>query len=677
MSLAASIVVKNKNNVWIDDNMVDRCHKCGAEFTMYRRKHHCRNCGNIFCYSCVNRLITIPKFITDVPEPADYWNPSYYITSLKGDKVRVCDECYHLIKSKIEVYDKIVVLFNKPVSIDDVKELPNESYMDVKNHYFDHLRNIQYYLPNHHYNEIDKKLLQINAVYFSGHSKYIVHLIKSIEWSMPNINFVIRSENGPSTIITQEQFVMRILNGPQTKTCQELYCTRICQDVLSCDDCVNVLFSCVTYLPDELMEYLFVIIMRTPESIILCHLPFFVNLIKNNNSNKLLQLSLYRLLSKSKKMIYHTFWFLNNTMKLKNVNIQEMTTIKNFIDLFDKELVIKMNQEYMFFVGLIDNLDDPKRYLSEVFNKYPSISLPYEPDTQLTSVDYNNIKIIKSYTNPVIIPFGSNNGEVKLLFKKESIINDVIVLNLMMLCDIILNENLNQNSDADFKVVFYSTMPLTCNSGMIQIVEKAETIHAINKKRKTILQHIISKNQDKIIKDVLHKYIYSLVSYTLHSYFIGLGDRHLQNIMIKDDGSIFHIDFGYILGKDAYPLTGSNIKLNYEILDVIGGADDELYNTYINLCAKGVILLRKYLNMFFILLSQDTNFDEKHIEKFVMSRFQPRQTDSEVISELMTIIKQSHEAYSDSIRDFLHYHSQEKTVQNNVSKVLRTVFKLY
>lgn len=700
--LAASIAIKNKNNVWVSDNMVTSCHNCQAEFGLFTRKHHCRNCGNIFCYTCCHDMIVIPDFISDRPEPADYWNISYYVSSLKTPEERVCRQCRDIIRTKVAAYDKIINILDNPISIDKIKALP-ETETNVKNHYFDHLRNIQYYLPNHRYTDIDRKLLRINAPYFSRHSKYLVHFIKSIDWSLTPIKTADMSleqsimtssisRKSSSQVQRQFEFVMSVINGEKNKKCSELYCTRTCQEQLSCDDCINILYGnglsrepvSALEMPIGLLNYLFDIISSSPEQIIICHLSFFISLIRINSSNKVLQMHIFNLLNRSIKLTYQSYWFLNNACE--TATDLELRNIKSFIKLFNPQIVQQMHREYIFYSGIIKNLSDVHRYLLGEFDRYKPISLPYEPQLKLISVDLDTITQIKSsHTKPVIITFEVKEfsvddelGEVaseesiylRLLFKADSIMNDVTVLNLMTLSDIILKESL----DTNFSVVVYPLIPLTANSGMIEIVENAETVHEILNKSPSILQYIMEKNNDRIVGEVLDHYLYSLVSYTLHSYFIGLGDRHLQNIMITDDGAIFHIDFGFILGTDAYPITATDIKLNSGMLDVIGGSNGQRYIKYLELSAKGVVLLRKYFNMFYILFSIDSKFKEKHIDRFVMTRFQPRQMDTVVIDELISIIKQSNSALSSYIRDFLHYHTQEKTIQDGLVKIFHAAF---
>ena len=42
---------------WMPDNACKECFHCGLKFTISRRKHHCRVCGQIFCSSCCYQMI--------------------------------------------------------------------------------------------------------------------------------------------------------------------------------------------------------------------------------------------------------------------------------------------------------------------------------------------------------------------------------------------------------------------------------------------------------------------------------------------------------------------------------------------------------------------------------------------------------------------------------------------
>ncbi|KAG9412391.1 hypothetical protein AC1031_015313 [Aphanomyces cochlioides] len=37
---------------WMPDKAFKMCHDCGAPFNIFKRRHHCRSCGNVFCHSC-------------------------------------------------------------------------------------------------------------------------------------------------------------------------------------------------------------------------------------------------------------------------------------------------------------------------------------------------------------------------------------------------------------------------------------------------------------------------------------------------------------------------------------------------------------------------------------------------------------------------------------------------
>ncbi|MGH0124738.1 UNVERIFIED_CONTAM: hypothetical protein FKN15_013057 [Acipenser sinensis] len=42
---------------WMPDSQCKECYDCNEKFTTFRRRHHCRLCGQIFCSRCCNQEI--------------------------------------------------------------------------------------------------------------------------------------------------------------------------------------------------------------------------------------------------------------------------------------------------------------------------------------------------------------------------------------------------------------------------------------------------------------------------------------------------------------------------------------------------------------------------------------------------------------------------------------------
>lgn len=47
---------------WIPDSDAPRCMSCAVQFTPFRRRHHCRNCGGVFCNICSKSSKPLPKY---------------------------------------------------------------------------------------------------------------------------------------------------------------------------------------------------------------------------------------------------------------------------------------------------------------------------------------------------------------------------------------------------------------------------------------------------------------------------------------------------------------------------------------------------------------------------------------------------------------------------------------
>uniref|UniRef100_A0A674G7T4 RUN and FYVE domain containing 2 n=1 Tax=Taeniopygia guttata TaxID=59729 RepID=A0A674G7T4_TAEGU len=65
-----------QGQVWLKDKEATHCKLCEKEFSLSKRKHHCRNCGEIFCNACSDNELPLPSS----PKP-----------------VRVCDSCHAIL----------------------------------------------------------------------------------------------------------------------------------------------------------------------------------------------------------------------------------------------------------------------------------------------------------------------------------------------------------------------------------------------------------------------------------------------------------------------------------------------------------------------------------------------------------------------------------------------------
>jgi phosphatidylinositol 3-kinase len=57
----------------------------------------------------------------------------------------------------------------------------------------------------------------------------------------------------------------------------------------------------------------------------------------------------------------------------------------------------------------------------------------------------------------------------------------------------------------------------------------------------------------------------------------GIGDRHLDNILLLPTGQLLHVDFGYSFGRDPkHAYLRSKMRFTKEMYDALGGEEGNL-----------------------------------------------------------------------------------------------------
>jgi len=124
---------------------------------------------------------------------------------------------------------------------------------------------------------------------------------------------------------------------------------------------------------------------------------------------------------------------------------------------------------------------------------------------------------------------------------------DQLILQLLSLFDQLLRQiNIN--------------LPFTCfkclacskDDGIMEFVKDSQTIQETRLKYDEDLSKFLAEKADgdkKRRKEIDENYLLSNAAYAAATYLLALGDRHLENLMVCDDGKFFHLDFGFIFGK--------------------------------------------------------------------------------------------------------------------------------
>ncbi|KAJ9293989.1 hypothetical protein DTO271G3_7365 [Paecilomyces variotii] len=304
-------------------------------------------------------------------------------------------------------------------------------------------------------------------------------------------------------------------------------------------------------------------------------------------------------------------------------------------------------------------LKDPK---NELVSIEPPLPLPLDPEILITGCFPEESNVFKSSLSPLHINFKTSDGrKYPILFKVgDDLRQDQLVIQIITLMDRLL-----QKENLDLKLTPYRILATSSNAGAAQFIPSTSLSAASAKYKGSILAYLKDNNPDDsdplgVRKEAMDTYIKSCAGYCVITYLLGVGDRHLENLLLAPDGHFFHADFGFILGRDPKPFAPM-MKLCKEMVEGMGGTSSPNYMQFKQYCFTAYTTLRKSANLILNLFSLmvDANIPDIRVEPDkavlkVKERFHLEMSEEEAIRHFEQLISDSANAIFGVVIDRLH-----------------------
>ncbi|KAK9172001.1 Phosphatidylinositol 3- and 4-kinase family protein [Cryptosporidium meleagridis] len=265
------------------------------------------------------------------------------------------------------------------------------------------------------------------------------------------------------------------------------------------------------------------------------------------------------------------------------------------------------------------------------------------------------------YTSESIYPV----VESKYMYKVgDDLRQDRLVVQLLEISYKLLNE-WNANSS----IITYKVTPFSQFDGLIEFLDDFSSIGSIRKKygKNCILNYwanAYNTNINNIPHNVLTTFITSCAAYSVITFILGVGDRHLDNLLVGKSGHFLHVDFGYIFGEDPKPFPPP-MKICSEMIEAMGGLNSLGFKLFVDKCCDYYRYIRRksWLISNVLLLMVDSGIKDLNsrpennytvILERIKDKFRLDQSEKEAERYLREIIMISSNALFPAVVDTLH-----------------------
>ncbi len=188
------------------------------------------------------------------------------------------------------------------------------------------------------------------------------------------------------------------------------------------------------------------------------------------------------------------------------------------------------------------------------FSQFDHIPLPLDPEVDISGIIPDKATLFKSNLMPCRFTFKTTDGkEYVTMFKHgDDLRQDQLILQIITLMDKLLRkENL------DLKLTPYKVLATSSKHGFLQFIESM-AIAEILQQDGTILNFFKKQGASEssplgVAPDIMDNYIKSCAGYCVITYLLGVGDRHLDNLLLTPTGisKTFHFtctsSYGFIM----------------------------------------------------------------------------------------------------------------------------------
>ncbi|XP_025017100.1 phosphatidylinositol 4,5-bisphosphate 3-kinase catalytic subunit delta isoform-like isoform X2 [Tetranychus urticae] len=187
------------------------------------------------------------------------------------------------------------------------------------------------------------------------------------------------------------------------------------------------------------------------------------------------------------------------------------------------------------------------------------VTNPLDPRIKLSTIKVDNCKLMDSKMKPLWLVFNNSDqgaDDVSIIFKNgDDLRQDMLTLQMFRIMD-----KLWKDEGLDLRLTPYRVIATDRGVGLIQVVPSTQTLAKIQKScsmkatsafnKAALLNWLRSHNPtEPELTKAIRQFTLSCAGYSVATYVLGIADRHSDNILIKSNGQILHIDFGHILGK--------------------------------------------------------------------------------------------------------------------------------